>query len=553
MNASDLIRNAWLTLANAARRVRRLPPTWVSLPLSGDVTERSQTERRPFPLSLLRWPVPPSVEAFDTKLQALAADSRIPGVVIRLGALSAGPATLASLRQVILRFRAGGRQAVAWTPSLDTWHLYLATACDKIMMPASGSFDAAGFRIETFFLKDALALLGLRADLEAIGAYEAAPDTFRRSAMTEPHREMLESLLESLEAEVVDAVGRGRSVPPSQVRAWFDAVPMSAADALAAGAIDAIAYEDELATQLGGDIAPWEQVQRRVRRERQWVAKPQIGVVRMQGMIVMGPSRRSPLPVPLPLPFPTQYAGAETIIQALRTASADRRIAAVVLHVDSPGGSALASDLIWREVTRLRTRKPIVAWLGNQATSGGYYVSAPADWIVAQPGTLTGAIGVWGGKVVLGGLWEKAGAGAEAVQRGARAGLYSSLEPFRPEERAAVRAQMRDGYARFKASVAVGRGMTPDAVEAVARGRVWTGAQALEQGLVDALGGFQDALDKARELANLDPAPTVRAVPVIAGRRWVPPTGEGLERAGWRTLWREHTWALAPWDVRVTG
>jgi protease-4 len=553
MHASDLIRNAWLTLANAARRVRRLPPTWVCLPLSGDVTERSQRERRPFPVSLLPWPVRPSVEAFDTTLQALAADPRIPGVVIRLGALSAGPATLASLRQVILRFRAGGRQAVAWTPSLDTWHLYLATACDRIVMPPSGTFDAAGLRIETLFLQDALALLGLQADLEAIGEYEVAPDTFRRSAMTEPHREMLEALLESLEAEVVDAVGRGRNVPPRRVRAWFDAVPMSAADALTAGAIDAVAYEDELATQLEGDIAPWEQVQRRVVRERAWVARSRIGVVHIQGTLVMGPSRRSPLPVPLPLPFPTQYAGAETIIQALRTASADRRLAAVVLHVDSPGGSALAADLIWREVTRLQAKKPIVAWFGNRAASGGYYVAAPADWIVAQPGTLTGSIGVWGGKVVLGGLWERTGAGAEAVQRGARAGLYSSLEPFRPEERAAVRAQMRDGYARFKARVAEGRGMTPDGVEAVARGRVWTGSQALEQGLVDALGGFQAALDKARELANLDPAATVRDVPVIAGRRWVPPTRAGLERAGWRTLWREPTWALAPWDLHVTG
>jgi protease-4 len=420
-------------------------------------------------------------------------------------------------------------------------------------MPASGTFDAAGFRIETLFLKDALALLGLRADLEAIGEYEVTPDTFRRSAMTEPHRTMLESLLASLEAGVVDAVGQGRGVLPRQVRAWFDAVPMSAADAQAAGAIDLIAYEDELSTHLEGKTASWEKVQRRVLRQRQWLAKPRIGVVRIQGMLVMGPSRRSPLPVPLPFPFPTQYAGAETIIQALRTAGADRRIAAVVLHVDSPGGSALAADLIWREVTRLQAKKPVVAWFGNQATSGGYYVSASADWILAQPGTLTGSIGIWGGKVVLGGLWEKTGASSAVVQRGERAGLYSSLEPFRPEERAAVRAQMRDGYSRFKARVAEGRRMTADGVEAVARGRVWTGTQALEQGLVDALGSFREAVDKARELANLDATPTVRAVPVLPGRRWVPPAAGGLESAGWRTLWRERSWALAPWGLRVTG
>ncbi len=553
MLVSDLIRNSWFSVANAFRRARRVPPRWVLLPLSGVVTEREARERRPFPLSLLPWPAPLSVEELATTLRALAADPRIPGVVIRLGRLDAGPATLADLREALARVRAAGKRTVVWTPQLDSWHLYLAAACDEIVMPPSGAFEAAGLRAEVLFLKDTLARIGLTADLEALGEYEVAPDAYRRSGMTSPHREMLEWLLESLESEIVEAIGRGRGVSSPEVQAWFDAVPLSADDAMAAGIVDAVAYEDELPSRLGGQLVPWAQARRRVLRPRQWHTRGQLGIVSIEGTLVMGKSRRAPTPIPLPLPFPSQQAGAETIVSALRAAEAHRRIAAVVLHIDSPGGSALAADLIWRQVTQLQTAKPVVAWLGNQAASGGYYIAAPANWIVAQSGTLTGSIGIWGGKVVAGGLWAKIDATPEVVQRGARAGLYSSLEPFGPDERGAVRAQMAQGYARFKARVAEGRGMTDDQVEAIARGQVWTGSQALAHGLVDELGGIEAALDKARDLAGLPPDREPRVVAVGPPRRWVPPADEAEGAAAWAALWREHTWALAPWHLRIRG
>jgi protease-4 len=270
--------------------------------------------------------------------------------------------------------------------------------------------------------------------------------------------------------------------------------------------------------------------------------------------------------VPVPLPFGEAQAGAETIVQALRRAEEDKRVAAVIFVVETPGGSALASDLIWREVHRLQKSKPVVVLMGGQAASGGYYVSAPADRIVARPTTLTGSIGIWGGKLVLGDLYRKLGIGRESVQRGAMAGLYSEMAPFTEEERARVCRDLGDTYARFKACVAEGRGMAEEQVEEIARGQVWTGVQAREIGLVDELGDFGAALAAAKELAGLEPEREYTVVEVHASRherlpRPFPlsaesdPTAAGLGALldVLQCLARERVWALAPWTVRVWG
>ncbi|HES58094.1 MAG TPA: S49 family peptidase [Firmicutes bacterium] len=239
----------------------------------------------------------------------------------------------------------------------------------------------------------------------------------------------------------------------------------------------------------------------------------------------------------------------------MRAAAKSRKLAAVVLYVDSPGGSALASDLIWREVSRVRQEKPVVVYMGNQAASGGYYVSAPASHVVAQPTTLTGSIGIWGGKIVTRGLYDKAKAHREVVSRGKAAGLYSDTAPFSEEQRAKIRSELGSGYALFKARVAEGRGMTEEAVEAVARGRVWTGGQARQQGLVDELGDLQQAAAKARELAGV---PANRYAPLVnltaPKRRQLPMAaveGAGEWFGGLQALLREGILALAPWSIRI--
>jgi protease-4 len=245
----------------------------------------------------------------------------------------------------------------------------------------------------------------------------------------------------------------------------------------------------------------------------------------------------------------------------LRQAEADPRLAAVILYVDSPGGSSLASDLIWRQVRRLRETKPVVALMGDQAASGGYYISAPASRIVARPATLTGSIGIWGGKFVLGSLYERLEIGHRELQRGASADLYSELRPFNEDQREQVRRELSETYARFKRIVAEGRGLTDDEVEEVARGRVWTGHQALKIGLVDELGDFTTALSLAKELAELKPEKEYTVVGVTPPREDVLPEayaaqGDQAWRAirDWiRELTSDHVWAMAPWMVRVRG
>jgi protease-4 len=225
------------------------------------------------------------------------------------------------------------------------------------------------------------------------------------------------------------------------------------------------------------------------------------------------------------------------------------------LHVDSPGGSAIASDLIWREAAKLGERKPLVVYMSNRAASGGYYVSAPASEIFAQPTTLTGSIGIWGGKLVTAGLYDKLRAGRESVSRGRAAGMYADIAPFDEGERAKLRANIGSGYARFKDRVAQGRGLSDDEVEAIARGRVWTGEQALKHGLVDALGDLHDAAERARQLAEVSPKRYAPLVDVVVPRHTylaqASPAEGGVWLEGMRSLLREGLYALAPWSIRI--
>ncbi|MBU0704016.1 MAG: signal peptide peptidase SppA [Chloroflexi bacterium] len=579
MTLFDLPRNAIVAGRNLLRSLRRKGLDYVVLPIRGPYPERT-LRRDPLPFPFNRLPFVShtvSLEDMRAAAEVLGNDRRVQGVVLRFDTPQAGSSALYSLRRILLDLRAQGKRLIAWLPSADTWDYYLASACDEIIIPPSARLSALGLRAEPLFLKDTLALVGVEADLESIAEYKVTPDTFRRSTMSEPHREMLDGVLDSLFDEIVAAIAEGRGLAPARVRELIDAMPLTPAEALEAGLIDAILYQDELATRLSSaPLLTWDDALRRLRTPVKWTTRQRIGVVSLEGLIVPGRSRRVPWPVPLPLPFGEAQAGAETIMQALRQAEADEHIAAVILHVETPGGSELASDLICREVRRLRERKPVVALMGGQATSGGYYVSALANRIVARPTTLTGSIGIWGGKFVLAGLHEKLGVRRKAVQRGAMAGLYSEMAPFSEEERARVRRDLGAGYARFKARVAEGRGMTEEKVEEIARGRVWTGVQAREIGLVDELGDFETALAAAKELAGLKPEREYTVVQVRSPRHELLPQpfptalrpfgyaqdrqAQGTAETTWATLLdalqelaRERMWALAPWAVRVRG
>ncbi len=553
-------------IRNLRASLRRGGLDYVLITLSGSYQERRERPPTlPFPFNrLIPFPVEPSLEDLRHGLEMLGQDRRVRGVVFQIGQLAAAPATVQALRGMVRQLQAQGKQVICWLPCADTWTTYLAAACDRVFLPQSATVFAPGLRMEGMFLKDALALVGVEAELEAFSEYKASPDTFRRSTMSAPQRKMLEAILDSAFAEVLEGIAAGRKLEPGQVQVLMNRMPLAAEEAVEARLADGVFYEDELAAALGSDGRPaplltWQEARRWLRRPVHWRRRTAIGVISVEGLIVLGSPRRLP-PLPVPIPLVGQMTGSEMVTQQLRAAERNHRIAAVVLYVNSPGGSALASDLIWREVNRLRQRKPVVVLMGNQAASGGYYVSAPANVIVAQPATMTGSIGIWGGKFVVAGLLDKLRVGRETLQRGDRAGLYDGTIPFTAEEREVLRREIGAGYTRFKARVAQGRGMTPEQVEEIARGRVWTGRQALEQGLVDELGGFEVALRRAKESAGLKPE---RWYPVVAVRtprqHRLPlpyPSSEGTllaVMAALRALGRERVWALPPWTLRILG
>jgi protease-4 len=468
---------------------------------------------------------------------------------------------------MLLDLRAKGKRLVAWLPSADTWDYYLASACDEIVLPPSGRLSALGLRMETTFLKDTLELVGVTADLESIGEYKSAPDTFRRTTMTEPHREMMDTILGAYFDNVVAAIADGRELDPAQVREMIDAMPLLPDEALEAGLIDAVLYEDELAAHIHPPeekikkvtpLCTWRDSARWLRQPIKRTTRQIVGVVSVEGMIVPGRSRRTP--IPLPIPVTDTQAGAETIALALRRAEADKHIAAVILAIDSPGGSALASDLICREVRRLQKSKPVVVLMGEYAASGGYYIAAPANRIVARPTTLTGSIGIWGGKFAMGGLYAKLGVNREPLQRGLKAGIYSDVTPFSESERAWIRRDMSETYRKFKEIVAEGRKMTEEQVEEIARGRVWTGLQAHKIGLVDELGDFDTALALAKELAGFTSDQDIPTAQVSPPRHALMPQPFLTPGEAWtelldtlRGLTRERVWAMAPWIVQMRG
>ncbi|MFW6082969.1 MAG: signal peptide peptidase SppA, partial [Chloroflexota bacterium] len=453
---------------------------------------------------------------------------------------------------------------------------FLASACDQIILPPSGRLSVLGLRSEVLFLQETLSMAGIEADLESIAEYKVTSNMFRCNSMTAPHREMLNSILDSVFDTVVTAISEGRDMSSEDARRLIDSMPMMPADALKAGLIDGTLYEDELPAHLAAEaeeaspgsrgtettnrvpLVTWDQAARWLKQPLSWTTRNRIGVISLKGMIVPGKSRRMPAPVPLPI---QAQAGAETLTAALRQAEADPLISAVILHVDSPGGSSLASDLIWRQVQRLGRQKPVVVLMGEQAASGGYYLSAPARHIVARPTTLTGSIGIWGGKFIVDDLYERLKVGRQELQRGARADLYTELRPFDEEEREQVRRELEETYARFKQVVVQGRDLTEEDVEALARGRVWTGEQAASLGLVDELGDFETALEAAKALADLDPDRDYSIVEIAPPRQEILPqpfpppdrTRYTVLRDWLEELAGEHLWAMAPWSIRWRG
>ena len=459
-----------------------------------------------------------------------ADDDRVAGLIARVQISAAPAAPVQELREAIAAFSAH-KPSVAWAETYPgTLSYYLASAFREVWMQPSGTVGLVGFATSALFLRDALDKAGIQAQFTARGEYKSAANLFTQDSYTEPHREADSRLIESLNQQVLTAVAESRKVNPDDIDALADKAPLLRDAAVDGGLVDRIGFRDEAyarVAELAGaegitpqntdspDAPPRLFLSRYARATApgggpsipRRKAKPTIAVVTLHGPIVSG--RGGPGLSPLG----NSSAGGDTIAAALREAAADKDVSAIVLRVESPGGSVTGSETIWREV--LRTREggtPVVASMGAVAASGGYYVSMGADAIVANPGTITGSIGVVTGKLVARDLKDRLGIGSDSVRTNANADAWSADSPFTDEQQAHVAAEADLFYTDFVERVADGRGLSVDEVAEVARGRVWTGADAKDRGLVDELGGLRTAIDRAKELAGLQPDTDVRIV-----------------------------------------
>ncbi len=433
-------------------------------------------------------------------------DARVKGLYARLGGDTLGLATCQELRDAIRDFRAKGKFAIAFTDTFGefgpaTRPYYLATAFDEIWLQPLGSLGLVGLHSEMPFFRGALDRLGIVASFAHREEYKSAMNSLTETAMTPPQREEIEDLLRSTSGQIVRGIASARKLSEAEVTALIDRGPYVANEAKAARLVDRIGYRDEAVTtaqKRAGSGAELVSLSRYLDGAgHPHDSGPTIALVYGTGLVTRGGGTQTPL-------LDNAELSAREVGRAFRQAFGDPEVRAILFRIDSPGGSAVASETIWREVVRAREHgKPVIVSMGDVAGSGGYYIAAPADKIVAQPATLTGSIGVLAGKLVVSELLHKLGVTGDSAQRGANAAMFSVFEDFSPAGRQRLDTFLDEVYGGFKQHVADGRHLSADQVEAAAKGRVWSGEEAKEKGLVDELGGYDVALRLAKEAAQI--------------------------------------------------
>ena len=513
-------------------------PILLELDLAQPIVETEPDD----PIAKLRTRGKPRLRPILRTLHEAGDDERVVGLVARIGSAGQTLAQVQEIRSAVAAFRASGKPTVAWAETFGesasgSIPYFLATAFDEVWLQPSGDVNLIGLSAEVQFLRGLLDKVGVEPQINKRYEYKNAADRLLRSEMTDAHREAMGRLTESSWEQIVQGIAESRGLKPAEVQAVADRAPLLAQDAIDARLLDRIGYRDEVYTSLrrkvGTDVKllfadkwtrPEKPVARILRQVKQKKA-PGVAVVDGYGAVVMGRSRRSPVQ--------GQMMGSDTVSAAIRAAVKDERVQAIVFRVDSPGGSYVASDTIWREVVCAREAgKPVIVSMGAVAGSGGYFVACPADVIVAEPGTITGSIGVFGGKAVVAGLTDKLGITYGAVAQGRNALMYSTHRSFDANELERLDAFLDHVYNDFTNKVASGRNLTQEDVHAIAKGRVWTGADAAERGLVDTLGGLRDAVRIARERAGLPAdAPARPAVTIPPLARLKPPRSTEDPRA----------------------
>ena len=481
----------------------------LSIDLTRGLAEGPRQDRL---LRFLVGPKPTLRDVLDA-IETASSDPRVKVLLARVGSDELGLGRTQELRDAIASFRAKGKFALAFADSFGefgpgTRPYYLATAFDEICLQPMGNVGLTGLYTEVPFFKGTLDLLGITPELDHREEFKTAMNSLTETKMTPPHREEVNALLSSIAGQIVHGIGEGRKLPESAVHDAIDHGPLLAEEARDAKLIDRLAYRDEVLAEArahagsGAELTSLTTYLDRAGRPHNEGAT--IALIYGSGLIERSASSDNPL-------TGSDVMAANEISRAFRTAVRDPAVRAILFRIDSPGGSVVASESIWREVVFARERgKPVIVSMSDVAGSGGYYVAAAADKIVAEPATLTGSIGVLAGKLVVSDLFKKIGVSTDSAQIGDNAAMFSSTSDFSARARSRLEAFLDDTYRGFKDHVASGRHMTQEAVEEVAKGRVWTGEEAKARGLVDELGGYPEAIRLAKQAAKIPAGTAVK-------------------------------------------
>jgi protease IV len=492
--------------------VAGLRPTVTPLPgnivLTADLTKDLPEGPSEDPLTRLIAGKKPTLRDVLDAIEAAGNDPRVKTLLARVGDDELGLAKVQEIRDAVAAFRSKGKLAIAFADTFGefgpgTRPYYLATAFDEIWLQPIGNVGLTGLYAESPFVKGTLDLLGIVPEFAHREQYKTAMNLLTETKMTPAHREEVDALLSSVAGQIVRGIAEGRKLSESEVRQAIDRGPLLAEEAVQAKLVDRLGYRDQLiahARARAGSGAELTSLTTYLdRAERPHREGQTIALIYGTGLVVRGSGAASPL-------TGSNVMAAAEMTRAFRAAVRDASVRAILFRVDSPGGSAVASETIWREVVFARERgKPVIVSMGNVAGSGGYYVAAAADKIVAEPATLTGSIGVLAGKLVVADLLKKIGVSTDSAQIGANAAMFSPTSEFSARAHDRLEAFLDETYRGFKDHVATGRHMTQEEVEAAAKGRVWSGEDARARGLVDELGGYQVALRLAKEAAKIPP------------------------------------------------
>ena len=460
--------------------------------------EESEPPHRPIPFGLVRRSRN-TVYALVQSLDRAAGDRRVVGLVLHIGNVDWGWGKLAEVRSAVMRFRAAGKPVYAMLKGGGEAEFFLATSAGMVAMPPLATLQINGLALSATYLRGSLDKLDIHPNFAHAGRYKSAVETYTRGDMSPPSRIALQQVLDDVFSMLVDSLSVARDLPRDSVLRIIDEGPYGAPAAFACGLVDSVLYSDDLdslAIRRAGRGARALSFLRYGLRPAPTVG-PHVALVTGSGSIVPGKSRY--------VASEGQVMGTETMIESLREARERKSVKAVVLRIDTPGGEMGAADEIRREVKRCREAKPVVVSMSDYAASGGYFISAPATKIVAYPGTLTGSIGVYGGKFNILGLLHKLGLNVESVSRGRHAQMFSPFRDFSAEESARFQEQIDEDYRVFLSRVSEGRGLPVGAVDSVAQGRVWSGSSARACGLVDTLGDLHTAIAIALQSAGLEP------------------------------------------------